>query len=222
MNSLLGILAVVSMLLAAGCGTVILKADFQSSPSGTILPGPPDDDHILVGAANAVSGGLLRLQSPPSTSAAFFSRPVQDPEAKKWIAWTGQFKSGTASVSVWIFGRPSVGGGTLITAPFLDISSNEVTVLETSSSQPPQTHPLIQNGVHRVFVSVRPKSGTFWISITQSGAAEIVVTGQLGSATATSLKDHPRVVLWVSIGTLLGSSATSEYQMDDVSIEEPD
>lgn len=218
MNTLSGIVAVVSMLLAAGCGTLILKADLADPPSGTVLPGPPADDHVVLGPNAVIAGGFLKLQSPPSTAAAFFSRPAQDLQANKWIAWTGQL-TGTASVAFWILGRPNVGGGTLITAPFLDILSNAVTVTETS---PPQTFSLIPNGVHKVFVSVRPKSATFRISITQAGAAEIVVTGGLSKGTADSLKEHPRVVLWASLGTVLGSSATTQYSMSDVSIKETD
>lgn len=225
MNTLSGIVAVVSMLLAAGCGTVILKADLQSPPSGTSLPGPPDDDHALLAGTAVVSGGSLTLQAPPSATATFISRPVEAPEAKKWISWTGQLAptlGSAGSVFVYIYGRTSVSGNgiRMLLFPFLEISVNQIKVLEgSSSSQPPQSIDANLTGPHNVFLSVRPKSKTFRISVTQKFVGETVLTGDLSTATATSLKDHPRVVLSVTL-TSSGSVFPDAYEMSDVRIRE--
>jgi hypothetical protein len=228
MNRLLGILAVVSALLLAGCGTVILCADFQSPPAGGLLPGPPDDDRLGMSGGTVVSAGALTLNSSSSSVASFISHPVQDPEAKKWIAWTGQLKSGEGPLNFWIAGHTLGVNEALPDKPFLKIGPDLVVVSEGTGPLPPPSSqpnsPLNQNGLHRVFVSLRPKSGTYWISIQQSGAAEIVFTGQMSQSTAQSLKGHDRVLMLVSFlgGGPSTPPGTGEYQMDDVSIKEVD
>lgn len=221
MKRLLRTLLVLSPLLSAGCGTVILKADFQNAPSGGLLPGKPDDDHVLL-SGNVVFSGSLILHSPPASAAAFFSRPVEEPEATKTIFWKGRLKSGDGPIIFWVFGQNAVGGVLSVPPWELEFTSNEVKVSDTSSLPFPvlHSHSLNQNGEHEVFLSFRLKSGTFWFSIQQPGAPEIVFTGPLNPLMVSSLKDHSRLVLSARLASTLGSSATSEYEMDDVIMRE--
>lgn len=227
MNRLPRILPVVGALLLAGCGTVILKADFQSFPSGGLLPGKPDDDHVLVAGNPVFSGSKLIFHSPPPSSAAFFSRPVQEPDATKNIFWRGRLKSGDGPVDFWVFGQNTV-GQLLFTDPLvLSFSSSKVEVIDKSSPPFPVLHSksLTQNAAYEIFMSFRLSEGTYYISVqepisAQGAGAQIEFSGPLNLLTINSLKNHSRLVLWVSLSQIFGSSAASEYEMDDLIMRE--
>jgi len=233
MHRLPGSLAVVSALLLAGCsGTVVLKADFQSFPAGGLLPGKPEDDHVLVGANVVFSDGKLILHSPPPTSAKFFSRPVQKPDATKNIFWRGRLKLGNVPVDFWVCGENTVGpvplgGHPCPDALKLSLSRSKVEVIDGSGlkSHTPDP-PLNPNTAYEVFMSFQLSSGTYYISVQEpisvqgAGALIIDFTGPLHPLTINSLKNHSRLALWVSLGQILGSSAANEYEMDDLVMRE--
>jgi len=74
-------------------------------------------------------------------------------------------------------------------------------------------------------MSFRLSEGTYYISVqdpisAQGAGAQIEFTGPLNPLIVNSLKNHSRLVLWVSLGYILGSPAANEYEMDDLIMRE--
>lgn len=211
-----------SAALWAGCGVVIFKADFQGasgSPAGS-PPGPPSGDQIVVqDPANPVVSASRLVFHPPQEKAFFFSSPVQDPEATKTVFWIGRLKTGDGPFVFLVSADDTPGSVFLVNPMELRFSNNEVKVI----GLPPgnavlHSHSLVPNEEHRVFISLRPKSATYRMTIQQSGAAEIVFTGNLDPLTANWIKSKSRIVL--EAGFLPNATGTDEYEMDEVIMRE--
>ncbi len=69
-----------------------------------------------------------------------------------------------------------------------------------------------------VHISLRLGSGTYRMTIQQSGAPEIEFNGTLDPLTANWMKSHSRVVL--QAGFFPGATGTDAYTMDDVIMRE--
>jgi hypothetical protein len=203
-----------------GCGTLILKADFQGvsgSPSGSI-PGSPNDDQIVVQSPTnpVVSGSVLVFH--PSEKTFFFSRSIQDPNATKTIFWKGHMTSGNGPYSVLISAANSVGSIFLTNAVALQFTNNQVKMIGLPpANNTLHTHSLTPNGAHEVFVSLRLNSGTYSITIQQPAVPEFVFTGSLDSLTTNWIKNHSRIVMEAGF---FSATATDEYKMDDVIMRE--
>lgn len=223
MGKLLRMSSVVgSLILLAGCGSLILNSNFQGasgSPAGA-PPGPPSDDQIVVQdpANPVISASELRFK-PPQDKAFFFSHPVQQAESTKTIFWKGHLKSGDGPFTFLISGHNTPASIFLTNPLEVSFSNNEVKLI----GPPPNnavlhTHALSQNTEHQVFISLRLKSGTYRMTIQQPTAPEIEFTGQLSPLTGDWIKSHSRIVL--QAGFLSGATSTDEYVMDDVIMRE--
>jgi hypothetical protein len=139
MRTLLRLLCVLgSTTMWAGCGAVILKANFQGasgSPAGS-PPGPPSGDQIVVqDPANPVVSGSRLVFHPPQNKALFFSSQVQDPEATKTVFWIGRLKSGDGPFS-FLVSADDTPGSIFLTNPMeLRFSNNEVKVIGSRASR---------------------------------------------------------------------------------------
>jgi hypothetical protein len=213
------LLIVLSTTLLTGCATAIFKADFQGWPSGSPAgapPGSPSDDQITVQNSGnpVVSGSKLVFDAGSEDTAYFFSHPVGDPDLTRTIFWIGRLKSGDGPYTVLLSGENSPGTPFLTNPLELRFSNNEVKVIDLPPSNAVlHSHALSPNAEHRVFVSLRIKSGTYRITIQQATAPEIEFNGPLNPLTANWIKTHSRIILAASF---LNASASDEYEMDDI------
>jgi hypothetical protein len=74
---------------------------------------------------------------------------------------------------------------------------------------------LTPNGPHEVYVALQLDSGTYYISIKQPTAPEILWQGSLPQLTTNWIKSQPRVLLMAGFW-----NATGTYTMDDVIMRE--
>jgi hypothetical protein len=222
MKKLLRTLILLGIVPVAGCGKVILRANFQGWPQGSPAgppPGQPGDDQITVQNAGnpAVSGSQLVFHLP-AQNAYFFSHPVQVLSANRTAFWIGQLKEGNGPFSVLISGDDTPGTPFLTNPLIFQFTSNEVKVIDHSNNVL-HSHALNPNGEHQVFLSLRLQSGTYSINIKQPGASEIVLSGSLSPLTANWIKSQPRLLMQASF-LAGGASGTNEYVMRDVIMRE--
>jgi hypothetical protein len=211
-----GILALIGI-VSIGCGAAILEAHFSSgsgSPQGAI-PGNPADDHISVqsGSNPTVNAGQL-VFTATNDKASFFSRPVNKPDTTKTIFWKGQLTSGSGPFHVHVTANNTV-LNTFPTNPlWLRFTNNQVKLFDLNDAEL-KSAALVPNGPHEVFISLRLDSGTYYISIKQTSAPEILWQGSLPQLTTNWIKSQSRILLMASF-----SNGTGTYTMDDVIMRE--
>jgi hypothetical protein len=227
MNKTLQLLLALSTTLLAGCGATIFKADFDRWPSDWLVgppPGSPIDDQIRVqDPGNPVLTGSSLLYYPPPDAAYFFSHPVADLNSTRTIFWFGRLYSGgvpsgpastAAKFTVLLSGENAPGTPTLANALELRFSNDEVKVIDVPSGNAVlHSHALNPNTTHRVFISLRLKSGTYRMTIQQVGTPVIEFTGQLNPLTASWIKTHSRIVL---AAHFFQASASDRYEIDGI------
>lgn len=211
-----------TVVVASGCGTLIFNADFNAdsgSPDGP-PPGSPSDDQIVVqDPGNPVVSSAQVVFHPPQDKTFFFSRPVKESTSTKTVFWKGRLVSGDGPFG-FLLSAENAPGTPFLTNPMeLKFTNNQVQVI----ALPPgnavlHSHALVPNSQHDVFISLRLKSGTYRMTIQQSGAPEIEFTGALDPLTANTIKNHSRIVL--QAGFLPNATGTDEYTMDDVIMRE--
>jgi len=211
-----GILTAIGLVFT-GCGSTILDARFNSgsgSPQGPI-PGNPTDDHISVQSTTnpTVDGGVLAFTAT-NDKTSFFSRPVAKPDTTKTIFWKGQLTTGSGPFLFNVTAYHTV-GNTFPTNPLsLRLTNNQAKLLDNNDAEL-QSAALVQNGSHEIFISLRPDSATYYISIKQSGASEILWQGALPPLTNNWIKSQPRILLMAAF-----FNGTGTYTMDDVIMRE--
>ena len=188
-------------LLSVGCGTTkILETSFSSgtgSPAGSI-PGTPTDDHITVQSNSSPTINAGNLEFNSNDRAYFHSRPVDSANSTKTVFFVGKLTGGSGPYKVWFQGGKSTPGN-----PFpqegleLSISTAGFKLRDTQSSAQLQAGDIVNGADHQVFVSLRLGSGTYSVSIKQTGAAEISWTGNLNANSLNFFKANPRVVMFV-------------------------
>jgi len=221
MKNLLWTFVVLSTIPLAGCGTLILKANFQGAPSGSPAgspPGKPNDDRIVVqDPGNPVVSGPELIFHPPEKKAYFFSHPVEDPDATKTIFWIGRLKSGDGRFAFMV-SADNTPGSIFLTNPLeLTFSNNEVKVSDFNNNVL-HSHSLNPNEEHQVFISLRLQSGTYRITVQQPGAAEFEFNGQLNPQTANWIKSKSRIVLQSAF--FPNATSTDEYAIREVIMRE--
>lgn len=213
-----GILALLGI-ASTGCGAILLDARFSSgsgSPQGPI-PGNPTDDHISVQSMSnpALNAGVLGFSATNDTT-SLFSRPVNKPDATKTIFWKGQLNTGSGPFLFHVTAHQTV-INTFPTNPLsLRFTNNQVKLLDNNDTEL-KSAALVPNGPHEVFISLRLDSGTYYISIKQPGAPEILWQGSLPQATTNWIKSQPRLLL---MARFVNGNGT--YTMDDVIMREKD
>lgn len=213
-----GILALIGI-ASTGCGATLLEARFSSgsgSPQGPI-PGNPTDDHISVQSTSnpAFNAGVLVFTATNHTT-SFFSRPVNKPDSTKTIFWKGQLNTGSGPFFFHVTAYHTV-SNTFPTNPLsLRVTNNQVKLLDNNDTEL-KSAALVPNGSHEVFISLRLDSGTYYISIKQPSAPEILWQGSLPQLTTNWIKSQPRILLMASF-----LNGTGTYTMDDVIMREKD
>jgi hypothetical protein len=211
-----GMLALIAMLFT-GCGSIIHQARFSAgsgSPQGSV-PGNPTDDHITVqSTANpTLNAGVLVFNATNHTT-SFFSRSVGKPDSTKTISWRGQLNTGSGPFHLHVTAYHTV-SNTFPTDPLLlRFTNNQVSLLDHNDAEL-KSGALLPNGPHEVFISLRLGSGTYYISIKQPGAAEILWQGSLPQPTTNWIKSQPRILLMANF-----FNGTGTYTMDDVIMRE--
>jgi hypothetical protein len=213
-----GILALMGI-ASTGCGATLLEAHFSSgsgSPQGSI-PGNPADDHISVqsGSNPTVNAGLL-VFTATNDRAYFFSRPVDKPDTTKTIFWKGQLTSGSGPFHFHVTANNTVSNTFPTNALQLRITNNQVKLLDLNDAEL-KSAALVPNGPHEVFISLRLDSATYYISIKQPSAPEILWQGALPQLTTNWIKSQSRVLLMANF-----FNGTGTYTMDDVIMREKD
>jgi hypothetical protein len=213
---------VLCALVLSGCGSAIFHARFDSgagSPQGA-PPGSPTDDQIRVNStANpVVSAGKLVFSPTGGHSAFFFSRPVQNSDSRKTVFWIGRLTSGSGPF-VFQLSAENAPGTPFATNPLtLSFANKQVKVTDLNDAQL-HSAPLVANGEHRVFVSLRlqPGSEHYRITIGQATAPEIEFTGTLPALTATWIKTHSRILLKAGF---LPATGSDQYVIDEIIMRE--
>jgi hypothetical protein len=218
MKSMLWAVTLALMGIAStGCGATLLEAHFSSgsgSPQGAIS-GNPADDHISVQSASnpTINAGVLVFTATNDTT-SFFSRPVNKPDSTKTIFWKGQLTSGSGPFLCHVTAYHTV-SNTFPTNPILlRFTNNQVKLLDLNNAEL-KSAALVPNGPHEVFISLRLDSGTYYISIKQTSAPEILWQGSLPQLTTNWIKSQPRILLMVNF-----FNGTGTYTMDDVIMRE--
>jgi hypothetical protein len=202
---------------STGCGASLLEARFSAgsgSPQGPI-PGNPTDDHISVQSASnpTVNAGALVFTATNHT-ASFFSRPVDKPDTTKTIFWKGQLNSGSGPFLCHMTANNTV-GNTFPTNPlWLRFTNNQVKLFDFNNTEL-KSAALTPNAPHEVFISLRLDSGTYYISIKQPTAPEILWQGPLPQLTTNWIKSQSRILLMANF-----HNGTGTYTMDDVIMRE--
>lgn len=214
-------MTVALVLATAGCGSKILDARFSSgsgTPHGSI-PGNPSDDHIsVVNQSNPVlSSGTLVFNAASEDTTSFFTRPVAKSNSKKTIFWEGHLVSGAGPKSFFVTAYHTV-ANTFPTNPLeLQFTNNEVKLIgPPPSNSVLKTAPLVPNGPHEIFISLRLGTGTYRITVTQPGAPQIEWQGSIPQSTASYIASQPRLLLMTSFAPETNGS----YVMDNVIIRE--
>ena len=213
-----GILAL-NGIASTGCGATLLDARFSSgsgSPQG-LIPGNPTDDHISVQSMSnpTLNAGVLVFTATNDTT-SFFSRPVNKPDATKTIFWKGQLNTGSGPFLFHVTAYQTV-INTFPTNPLsLRFTNNQVKLLDYNDTEL-KSAALVPNGPHDVFISLRLDSGTYYISIKQPDAPEILWQGPLPQATTNWVKSQPRILLMANF-----FNGTGTYTMDEVIMREKD
>ena len=211
-----GFLALVQI-TSTGCGAMLLDARFSSgsgSPQGSI-PGNPTDDHISVQSASnpTVNVGVLVFTATNHT-ASFFSRPVGQADTGKSIFWKGQLNTGSGPFHFHVTAHHTV-GNTFPTNPLrLRFTSDQVKLFDLNNTEL-KSASLLSNGPHDVYVGLNLKFGTYYISIKQSGAPEILWQGSVPQLTIDHIKSQPRILLMANF-----FNGTGTYTIDEVIMRE--
>jgi hypothetical protein len=218
MKSLLwaGILVLMGI-ASTGCGASLLDARFSSgsgSPQGSI-PGNPADDHITVQSLSnpTINAGVLVFTAANDTT-SFFSRPVGKADTTKTIFWKGQLNSGSGPFLFHVTAYHTIMNTFPANPISLRFTHNQVKLLDMNDAEL-KSAALTPNGPHEVFISLQLDSGTYYISIKQPTAPEILWQGPLPQVTANWIKSQPRVLLMARFW-----NATGTYTMDDVIMRE--
>lgn len=213
-----GMLALVGM-ASTGCGAIVLESRFSSgsgTPQGPI-PGNPTDDHISVQSTSnpTLNAGVLVFTATDDTT-SFFSRPVSTPDSTKTISWEGRLNTGSGPFHFNITAYHTV-GNTFATNPlWLKFTNTQVQLFDYNNAEL-KSGALVPNGPHTVYVSLRLESGTYYISIKQPGAAEILWQGPIPQATTNWIKSQPRLLLMANF-----FNGTGTYTMDTLIMREKD
>jgi hypothetical protein len=211
-----GILAVIGI-ASTGCGAIVLESRFSSgsgTPQGPI-PGNPTGDHISVQSTSnpTLNAGVLVFTATNHTT-SFFSRPVSTPDTTKTISWEGRLSTGSGPFLFHITAYHTV-GNTFPTNPLsLRFTNTQVQLFDYNDAEL-KSGALVPNGPHTVYVSLRPDSATYYISIKQPGAAEILWQGAIPQATINWIKSQPRILLMAFF-----FNGTGTYTMDTVVMRE--
>ena len=213
-----GLLALIGM-TSTGCGATLLDARFSSgsgSPQGPI-PGNPTDDHISVQSTSnpTLNAGVLVFTAANDTT-SFFSRPVNNSKTTKTIFWKGQLNTGSGPFHFHVTAHHTV-INTFPTNPLLlRFTNNQVKLIDHNDTEL-KSAALVANGPHDAYIGLNLDFGTYYISIKQSGAPEILWQGPLPQQTANWIKSQPRLLL---MANFFNGSGT--YAIDEVIMREKD
>jgi hypothetical protein len=211
-----GFLALVQI-TSTGCGATILDARFSSgsgSPQGPI-PGNPTDDHISVqNASNPTLNAGALVFTATNHTASFFSRPVGQADTGKSIFWKGHLNTGSGPFHFNVTAYHAV-GNTFPTNPLaLRFTNNQVKLFDLNDTEL-KSASLLANAPHDVYVGLNLKFETYYISIKQSGAAEILWQGSVPQQTINHIKSQPRILLMANF-----FNGTGTYTIDEVIMRE--
>jgi hypothetical protein len=202
---------------STGCGATILDARFSSgsgSPQGSI-PGNPTDDHISVQNQSnpTINAGMLAFTATNHTT-SFFSRPVGQADTGKTIFWKGQLSTGSGPFHFHVTAHNTV-GNTFPTNPLLlKFTNNQVKLIDLNDTEL-KSASLLTNAPHDVYVGLNLKFGTYYISIKQSGAPEILWQGSVPQQTVNHIKSQPRILLMANF-----FNGNGTYKIDEVIMRE--
>ncbi len=213
-----------SIFLLFGCGSkVLFKEDFDSySGSVQIYPsGPPDDIIKTVGGPPGpiVDNNHRLVFTPPSGTAKLISDNYSDSDNAKTIYWEGNFS--LADGPMWFIISAGNSSGDIGNAPHLKMTiwSNEVILEEyvsTSNEFQQLQDPADISNVHNVFISLRPKSMSYHITISSS-LPQIVWPGSLTPEFVNHIKNNSRILVHAIYPN---EAAPAKYFMDDIIMRE--
>lgn len=222
--------ATLGALLLTGCGSPILRANFDTSPLGTFpapeLPGDPVGDSfylsspssgsaVVVAAPSGLSGRSLsyRHSSPQSYNRymGFGGKEVDANARQYWALWNGiPNLTPNVPLDVWI------GNGHFQSFGQIRFLNNQVLVATNASGTTFAPIGSFTNGrVHTVVMKVDKPSGTYSISVLGDGPS--FDTGNRPVQTPEALSTtRPYVYFWFGSD---GTSASS-YTLDNMLITE--
>lgn len=216
-------LAALTVTVGTGCtATTILNASFDGlsgSPQGSI-PGAPDDDHISIDAGSpSMQVGDLVFQHPPADRLFFSSREVKKADSTRTIQWTGKRTTQqNEPFAVDISALNGVGINPPESPLTLKILKSGAE-LRFHDGTLAHSAPLVTNGEHTVFISLRLGSGTYAVSIKQPNTAEIAWSGNLPSATTNWIKSKSRMHVRAGFPST-GGTPNSVYRMYSILMRE--
>ena len=213
-----GLLALIGI-ASTGCGGTLLDARFNTgsgSPNGAI-PGNPTDDHISVQSSSnpTLNAGVLVFTATNHTT-SFFSRPVSQPDTNKSIFWKGQLNTGSGPFHFHVTAHHTV-GNTFPTNPLLLRFTNDQVKLIDHNNTELKSAALVANGPHDAYIGLNMNFGTYYISIKQPAAPEILWQGPVPQATIDWIKSQPRLLLMANF-----FNGTGTYTIDEVIMREKD
>lgn len=240
MNYIKALVVSIAILLTSGCGTQVLRANFDSDPLGGLPlaspPGDPVGDSVWLGTLvssiephaviiisdGAISGQSLRYSNADIPGLVrevrFYSKELGSRRPKYWAAWSGRIEDVTDSTSPLIihFGNFTIGYASF------KIQSGKLWVRRTpergSGYEP--VGDLAAETVHTVVVMIDDQTETFNIAIfPRRGRTLNVVSRPLESR---SIFTERRLNIQLRFDG--GSNSGASYVIDDIIIteKEPD
>jgi len=228
MKNLLLMLFAVSIIMLSGCGPsyLIFKSGFSFSGSPKYLPpAASDEQDIRVFDQNNPIGNnsALVFNSNTSGRTLFVSRPITDSEAKKTIFLHGHLKTGNGPFLILIsaLNLPDL-SGPLTSWLKLRIVNNVAQLYikpNSSLAEVDLDYPkaIFQNEKHQIFVSLRPKLMSYYITMTQQGAPQLKWSGPLPASFVNEIKNHSHLVMEAKFMSTVG---TNEYRMNSLEMKE--
>jgi hypothetical protein len=229
MKNIILLLFAISILILSGCSQskLLFKEDFDSYYGSveTYPSGPPNDIIKIVGTPQlqspTVDGNHRLTFTSPDGYASLISDNFNDPDTTKTIYWKGNYALGDGPM--WFIVSAGNSSGDIYTAPHLKLHvwRNQAKLQEWNSSlsqfNPLQGPDSCCQDVHYIFISLRPDSKSYYISMSSTSSAEKVWTGSLKQEFVNQLKNNPRILVHVKFPSI---ATPATYYMDNIIMRE--
>jgi len=214
-------LFIIGVFFLSGCSTTLFKENFDSysGPVEVYPSGPPDDivKIVPIGADSPMVDNNHKLMfTSPLGQARLITDNYNDPESKKTIYWEGDVALGDGPI--WFVVSAGNSSGEIGFAPHLRIKIWKTEVKLESYISPSSGFQQIQgpaliSGIHHIFISLNPKSNSYYVSISSSSASQKEWTGSLQPGFVNHLKNNPRIIMHVLYPT---EATPAKYYMDNI------